>query len=328
MMIHPLTDIHDLLLQRFEPTTKVMYSKTYEQQCASIAQDIASKVHMEYAPFLEETILGTEILPPNEALQLQYFFNTVNFCYWALPGKEKWCRTLPSGEVIDGSEAMMAALEEAKIAEYTSEEIQNLTLTSFTNLLGGQGELLLIKERLDLLKQAGKLLEQYQGRYINLVQSCQSDAIVLLHTLANSPAFTDETIVNTKAIPFLKRAQLLVKVTDDILPPEKKLRGLDNLTAFSDYKVPQVLETLGLLEYAPQQRKELDESVLIGKDSAVEAHIRLMTIYIVEDIRIALQQLGVELNAPQIDSLLWNLSNQPQYTAKAKKYHRTITTAY
>jgi hypothetical protein len=98
------------------------------------------------------------------------------------------------------------------------------------------------------------------------------------------------------------------------------------LTAFADYKLPQVLRHLGILNYSPELAQMVDNQVLLSPGSAEEIEIRANTIWAVEVIRQELERCGRKTRAFEIDWLLWNMGQEDTY--RAKPYHRTVTIFY
>ena len=101
---------------------------------------------------------------------------------------------------------------------------------------------------------------------------------------------------------------------------------MDKLTAFADYKVPQVLRHLGILHYGPDLSQKVDRMVLIDAGSPEEIEIRANTIWAVELIRQELAQTQKRLRAFEVDWILWNLGQDRRF--KVKPYHRTKTVFY
>lgn len=312
-----LKDVAEDVTVSTEPWCALADDATYAAVAAQLAKYLTAR-------HTEEMLLGSPELTLPERLQLQYYFNTVNFAYWVQADETKWHR-LHGGKNVDGSEAMIAAMEAAGFHTKTPEEILAMTTQDFTAWIGGEGTLHLLPQRVELLHQAARFLQEKSWTVEALVTAAQGDAMALLQILAASPAFEDTTMVGTRSVPFLKRAQLLTKVISDCLPAEEKLRGLDQLTAFSDYKVPQALEHLGLLLYSADLRRRMDDLNIIPKDSPEEGAIRLATIRAVEKLREVFRRtLGKTLSAGEIDSVLWVLAQKGEKRA----YHRTWTTAY
>jgi hypothetical protein len=101
---------------------------------------------------------------------------------------------------------------------------------------------------------------------------------------------------------------------------------MEELTAFADYKLPQVLRHVGALEYSPGLAERVDRMVYLKAGSEDEVEIRANTIWAVELICREMKRLGKDVTASEIDWLLWNLGQDDQF--RAKPYHRTLTIFY
>jgi hypothetical protein len=103
-------------------------------------------------------------------------------------------------------------------------------------------------------------------------------------------------------------------------------RDIKELTAFADYKLPQVLRHLGVIEYSPGLLEKVDRMIPLDPGSEEEVEIRASTIWAVDLIRQEMNRLGKEVRASEIDWLLWNLGQDDAF--RAKPYHRTTTIFY
>jgi hypothetical protein len=101
---------------------------------------------------------------------------------------------------------------------------------------------------------------------------------------------------------------------------------MDQLTAFADYKLPQVLRHVGILRYSGALGEKVDQEVLVEPGSPEEVEIRANTIWAVERIRQELEGMGASVRAFEIDWLLWNLGQGLAY--RRKPYHKTVSIFY
>src|SRR5262249_30657717 len=101
---------------------------------------------------------------------------------------------------------------------------------------------------------------------------------------------------------------------------------LDRLTAFADYKVPQLLRRQGVLVYAAALAERVDSYTPIPHDSEEELEIRAATIWAVELLRRALDRRGIARPASAIDYRLWAASQAAD--PEMRPYHRTLTIYY
>ncbi len=109
---------------------------------------------------------------------------------------------------------------------------------------------------------------------------------------------------------------------DDVSP----LADRDQLTAFADYKVPQVLRHLGLIRYRDDLAAAIHRRELISPGSRAEVEIRAATIWTCELLRQQLANSGGSFTAADVDWLLWNLGQS--LPATCEPYHRTVTVFY
>ncbi len=195
----------------------------------------------------------------------------------------------------------------------------------------------LFEARLTHARELGRvLLERYDGQFPNAVAAAQGDAVTLALSIAEYfPSFNDvvewrgpEGDAAPSEVRLLKRAQILVSDIASAFDGKSwgRFAHLDDLTAFADYKVPQLLRRLGILDYAPDLAGRIDRLELIPPGSPDEVAIRAATVWGVEWLRRALAERGMVVSAPAIDYRLW-LAGQLAH-ARDRPYHRTRTIYY
>lgn len=265
-----------------------------------------------------------------DALKITLIFNSMNFCYWAEKGSPKWSIEI-DGETLDGSIALVRLLEKLSLSNTDFLNWNYLSKISYEEFKDffkeSNVEIPLIKERyINLVSLAKGITEKFDGNSGMLVHDL--DAETFLKKLTSLDSFNDESIFVGHKVYFWKRAQLEVKMFGDIYESKsvKPIKNIEILTAFADYKVPQLLRHLNILCYSPELSEKVDSYQLIEKDSKYENEIRIATIVAVEYIKAVAQKQGMQLTSSQIDSVLWNraASNKDNM----KPYHRTYTTAY
>ncbi|KAK0939512.1 hypothetical protein LTR29_008881 [Friedmanniomyces endolithicus] len=152
---------------------------------------------------------------------------------------------------------------------------------------------------------------------IRLIEQANHSAGRLVNLLAQHfPCFRDETRFDGRKVRFLKRAQIFVAdlwaafngtgygAFDDI----------ECLTMFADYRVPQMLHTLGVLSYSPPLLYRLRDKNEIPSGHSWEVQLRGCSIWAVELIR---REIGRqhpeaegEVNAVLIDFFLYDLAKE------------------
>jgi hypothetical protein len=208
--------------------------------------------------------------------------------------------------------------------------LSQISLNEVKGMLGGKGALQLLEERRKILRELGRVLVvDYAGKAAGLIETARHSASELTFLLVKKlPSFRDRAFYRGMPVFFYKRAQILV--SDLYGAFQGKGLGhffdMDRLTAFADYKLPQVLRHLGILVYTEELREKVDQGLHIMAGSEEEVEIRAGTVLAVELIRVELERLGRALRSFEIDWFLWNLGQRPEY--KERPYHKTLTIYY
>jgi hypothetical protein len=169
------------------------------------------------------------------------------------------------------------------------------------------------------LRDLGAHVETFAG----LVDAADGSAVALVETLAGWECFRDVSDYQGRAVPFLKRAQILA--ADLQRAGVAEFPDLGRLTMFADNLVPHVLRLDGVLWFEPELVARIEAGELIEHGSPEEVEIRACAVHAVELITAA-QKPGAGVTAAQIDELLWNRGQAPDY--KAVPRHRSRSTAY
>ncbi|MCX6816449.1 MAG: hypothetical protein NTZ93_01080 [Candidatus Beckwithbacteria bacterium] len=289
-----------------------------KSQLVSINQTSLTKFSQQVSQAIhkKQLLSQTQFGRLQNTCQKVFLLNTVNFCFWAKKNQKKWTVESPSGKPVDGWEALVAVFDRA-LAENTPllncQFLINLDLKQGRHIFrsANQTQIPLFKTRLKFLQQAGFILKtKFKGDFHYLLQQADFKAINIIQlVIKHFPSFNDR---------FYKRAQICAY--DLSLLPEVKISGLDQLTVFADYKLPQILRSFGVLNYQRSLAKKIDNLILIPKNSQEEIEIRAATIWVGELLAFKLQQPPC-----LIDNAIWHLS---QTYPAAKPYHRTSTTNY
>lgn len=255
--------------------------------------------------------------------------DALNFCFW---GEPRW-QVEHRGAWINGYFALAVALRRAvdeRVPILDARYLAELTLDQLSGVLRGRGEVPMLAARLASLREVGRrLLTDYNGQFVNVVATADNDAVALVHLLARDfSSFNDVTHYAGREVRLYKRAQICAADLNGALAGAGpgRLTSLANLTAFADYKVPQVLRRLGILAYAAPLASRLAARELIPAGDPDEVEIRAATVWAVELLRLALAARGRELTAIQIDWLLWSLGQEP--APEDQPYHLTRTIYY
>jgi len=101
---------------------------------------------------------------------------------------------------------------------------------------------------------------------------------------------------------------------------------MERLTAFADYKLPQVLRELGIISYHPELAARIDAMEYLKAGSEEEVEIRAMAVWAVEELKRGFQEYGRKLTSPQVDNWLWQLGQLDAF--RKRPYHRCRTIFY
>lgn len=262
--------------------------------------------------------------------------DALNFCFWGdEPGGPRW-RVEWDGQTLDGYAALAAALSRAVeegVPLWDAAYLAALDTQSLRHILRpapGSPAIPLFDARLANAREAGRvLLEHYGGQFTNAIEAAERSAPALALLLARDfPSFADVATWQGHDVPFLKRAQICVADLHAAFHGESwgKFDDLGDLTAFADYKLPQLLRREGVLDYAASLAARVDSYEPISAGSEEEIEIRAATIWAVELLRRALARRGIARPASAIDYRLW-AESQAKLPGE-QPYHRTRTICY
>lgn len=271
-----------------------------------------------------------------------FLLDTLNFCFWSY-GDNKW--------TVDGQTGYFALCAAIKRAQNNSIDITNpkfystITLEQLEKIFESddpQAKAPMLRERVSCLHEVGKkLLEKYDGDFLNVLLSADGSAKKLLQIIIEEfPCFRDEAVYNGQRVAILKRAQILVGDIYAFTRGEGhgSFSDLnDSVTMFADYRVPQVLVHFGALTYSDELMNDLKSDNLLENGEAKEVEIRGASIYIVEAAK---EQVLKELaesfphvptkhvNSVLIDHFLWDYRRANADFLSYIPFHKTISIYY
>lgn len=286
-------------------------------------------------PARPEEKLHCTFLPPERFLNYLLVLEALNFSFW--DEEPRW-RVSHGGGEYDGYWALAAALHRAVSEEglplWEARFLAEIEEKQLALMLRGKGRPPpLLPERAANLREVGRiLLERWGGQFANLVAASRGEAVELTRLIAAEfPSFRDEALWRGKRVLFLKRAQICAADLSRLLPghPLGRLTGLEGLTAFADYKVPQVLRKEGILLPVPDLAERIDRLEPLEAGSGEEVEIRAATIWACEWIARVMGSLAAPgrpaPTAAEVDYLLWSAG---QDKSGLPPYHRTRTIFY
>ena len=221
-------------------------------------------------------------LTVEEIINFLLIFEAVDYSFW---GDPKWTIKTESG-IKDGSDALLyAMLKYAK--ENSVIDLMNLTFDEFSKMLNGNVEIPLLEERYNTIVNIRKVInKKMKGNFYKYIYNITTDVELFNIIITNFESFKDERIYDGITIYFYKLAQLL---TSDILHIREKLENAkvdySNIIGCADYKIPQTLRSLGIIEYNKELSDLIDNKVEIDISSKYEVEIRASQIVVIEYIK-------------------------------------------
>lgn len=255
--------------------------------------------------------------------------DALNFSFW---GDPPW-RVTYQGETHDGYWALVLALRRA-VEEghplWDAGYLAEMSLPTLAHILRGENEIPLLPRRWEIVREVGQVLrERYGGQFARAVEAAGRSAVrLVLQVVHDFPSFYDVADWQGREVRFFKRAQILVADLYGAFQGQAwgEFHDLDQLTAFADYKLPQVLRRFDILVYRPDLAQKVDHRFVFPPRSREEVEIRASTIWAVEWLRRELANHGRQLRAFEIDWWLWNEGQRS--SGADRPYHLVRTTDY
>lgn len=260
--------------------------------------------------------------------------DAINYCFWGNPHAHyeyedvaKYIKEIAARDecsdqgggtaIIDNS---LYALEPQQLAQVTLSNVKDYCLP-----------LPLMEERANCLKQLGQtLLTEFDGKAWNLIGRANGQAPALVQLIMDKFSyFRDITIhADGSSTYFLKRAQIVVADLNAAL--DLKLMGMDQLTTFADYRVPQILRHMGVLEYSDDLAQAVDQQQELERNGAKELSIRAATVVAVDRLVEALNdnKSSNQYSAVTVDWYLWQQGEKLEQQGAMKPHHRVRTICY
>jgi Queuosine salvage protein len=143
-----------------------------------------------------------------------------------------------------------------------------------------------------------------------MLEEANHSAVRLVNLLVTHiPSFNDIAKLENKSLKFYKRAQILVADLWACFRNESygNFKDINEISMFADYRVPQILHSLGCLRYSPSLINKIDKGIPIPSGDRLEIEIRGTSIWCVELLRRELErEWNREVNAVLLDFWLWD----------------------
>ncbi|KAL4952693.1 hypothetical protein BDW69DRAFT_18203 [Aspergillus filifer] len=265
----------------------------------------------------------------NEAtIDFIFTMDLLNFSFWSAETEEKRFSIEYRGKRWTGYWSLVAALQRALDEDieitnpefWVNEEECTEELIKHVFRSATDEEMPLLKERLECLREAGRVLcNDFDGSFISCIYSANHSAASLVNLLAESfSCFRDEAIFQGRRVRLYKRAQILVADLWACFDGEGygEFQDIDKITMFADYRIPQMLHYLGCLMYSPPLETRIRKQEEIPSGSSWEIELRATSIWCVELIRREIEKQHPEITAAKTNGQ----AQQNGYTDKASSH--------
>lgn len=314
----------------------------------SIEQVVAKSRHVRYHPEMIPVALADFKKLPLEStgwhhpchffdgtertVKWIFILDVLNHCFWPDPGEPAWSIDY-AGQDYSGYWGLAACLKKAHERSVPITDpswLADLSAPVLRDIFAGTGKIPLFEERLANLRETGEvILSRWQGNIVHLIEEANGFASTAVNLIVSSfPSFRDEALYQGRRVFFWKRAQLFVSDLNSAFSGKGwgQFVDMEVLTAFADYKLPQVLRELGVISYTNDLAERIDRLELIDPGSEEEVEIRAMTIKAVEGLKDAFKQAGIHASSALIDSWLWQMGQLAPF--RKRPYHRCRTIYY
>lgn len=309
----------EIILDKIKKSTEYVIKKAkYVSICYDKIDKLAEEIDISKMGFwLQSNPFNILNLGYKEIINFLLVYHTIgDYCFW---GNPKWEIETPTGK-LDGSYAIMYLL----IKRYQETSDFNISFDEFKEFLKGNGLIPLLEDRYNNLIKMNQFLKSQNASFYDLIKDKTKDTELFQYIIENLSYFEDTSPYKNEIIYFYKRAQLL---TSDILHIRKILENIEvdysNLKGCADYKIPQVMRCLGLIEFSSELAFKVDNLTQLEKDSEEEIEIRAATIKVIDELT---QKLENKVTRMDINDYIWLLGQNKERIDKP--YHRVLTNKY
>lgn len=295
-----------------------------EEKINEVAQQLA------HEDFLT-TYQGDTEIEPREYMRKILFINTLNFVFTDFSTSVKY-----QYKQLSDTDAMVYQIDKAiqkGVPLLQGHYMRDINIDEFSKLFTGNIEMPMLEEKVEILNEVGDtLVSKYDGDWINFIENgpkklyANGEGLVE-RLITDFQRFDDFSIYENEKIYFLKLAQLAFwGIHRELSSTYFYIEDMENMTAFADYIIPVALQAFGITKYTQELEKNINEGVLIERDSIEEIEIRAATIYATAKMTESINELKnrkEKIIIPQLDFKLWtefHADNTPHHLTKTIMY--------
>lgn len=261
--------------------------------------------------------------------ELIYFIlcvDSVNFCFWPYE-KQSDC-DFEYNDMTEGFRRLMKHFDRSS-KFYKAESLIALNEENLVQLKIFPQGFPLLDERARSLNDLGRLMLKFNDTPSEIMKYCNNDCEAIAEFLIKElSTFRDEAIYKGRQVFMYKRAQIAAADMSAALSERGLvLKNVEILTMFPDYRVPQILNEMGILQYNDELLQKIKEKVEINAATNEEIELRLMTVFAVEEMKRIIKDIkGKSLTSVEIDYILWNEGEKLR--KDIVPHHRCLTIFY
>lgn len=274
--------------------------------------------------YLTKVPYGVYDMSTRDIINFLLIYDSIDFSFW---GNPKWTINV-NGKDLDGGIALLHCIFnmfDGRDSVEVYKQLENMTLEDFKEILKGNIYIPLLEERYKIVSSIAEIVnKKMNGSFYDYIKDMNTDQEIFKTILNNFSGFEDTRTYKGQTVYFYKLAQLL---TSDILHvienKEQKEVDYSNLLGCADYKIPQVMQGFGILEYDTKLSSLLETKTEIEENSEYEVEIRASMIVVINYIW---EQIDKIIDRIDINDFIW--SKGQDKTKKYKPYHLTRTKSY
>ena len=274
--------------------------------------------------YLTKVPYGVYDMSTRDIINFLLIYDSIDFSFW---GNPKWTINV-NGKDLDGGIALLHCIFnmfDGRDSLEVYKQLENMTLEDFKEILKGNIDIPLLEERYKIVSSIAEIVnKKMNGSFYDYIKDMNTDQEIFKTILNNFSGFEDTRTYKGQTVYFYKLAQLL---TSDILHvienKEQKEVDYSNLLGCADYKIPQVMQGFGILEYDTKLSSLLETKTEIEENSEYEVEIRASMIVVINYIW---EQIDKIIDKIDINDFIW--SKGQDKTKKYKPYHLTRTKSY
>ncbi len=283
----------------------------------------ANQVEIKKMPhWLSSNPFGLLDFPIQDIVEILIILESIDCSFW---GEPKWTLLTEEGKPVDGAFALIYALVKLK-KDKGHLDFEQISFDEFKNSLTGNVEIPLLEERYKVVKKVSQVInKKMKGNLYEYIKEITVDRDLFKIIVDNFPSFQDTRTYEGQTIYFYKLAQLVVSDILHIRELKENIKvDYSHLVGCADYKIPQSLRGIHILEYSKELSDLVDNKKEIKENSIYEVEIRANMIIALKKIKEKLNNNSI--TSIELNDILWSLGQDK--TKNFAPYHRTRTMSY